>query len=240
MNVKGKVVLITGGTRGLGRLLVDLFSEAGAQVAFCSRQRSDLQTIEARLTAANRPAIGVPCDVRVEEDVVRMVHRVHQRFQRIDALIHCAAVYGPSVPISRMAADPWRDVIETNLTGVFLVSREAIPCLTRAGGASIIIVSNCPRDVVRPEWGAYLASKWAVEGLTAMLAAELADQKIRVNCVDPSVSSKDARNAMIRAGDRRAELFLWLVSDASRATTGQRIAATEYQPSHAAEQIARA
>ncbi|MCK6457719.1 MAG: SDR family oxidoreductase [Phycisphaerae bacterium] len=229
VTLRDKVVLITGASRGLGRDLVYQLASAGAAVAFCARRYQNLQPIEEELTGAGRAAMAVPCDVRAEADVIRMIHRVERRFGAIDGVINNATIYGPRVPIEEYPLDAWREVVETNLTGAFIVCREAIPAMTRRGDGSIINITHGIAATGRRDLGAFLASKCALEGFSLMLANELKAIGIRVNIVDPSPARTDARNATIRAGDPGMHLFNWLVADASKGVTGRRLRAADYR-----------
>src|SRR5919205_371297 len=131
--------------------------------------------------------------------------------------------------------DEWRRVIDANLTGPFLVSRAVIPHM-RAGGSIINVVSGVSVEG-RAEWGAYSVSKFGVEGLTQILAAELEERGIRVNAVDPGGMRTEMRAAAYPEEDpttritpeENTDVFLYLASDESREVTGQRFKAQEFQ-----------
>lgn len=226
MDVRDKVVLVTGGSRGLGKRLVEHLCGAGASVAFCARRYVDLAPIEAGVTQNGGRAMAMACDVRLEDEVVRLVHRVVQRFGRIDAVVNCAAVPGPRVPISRYPLDPWRDVLDTNLNGTYLVCREAIGTLARSGG-SIVNVSDPIAQAGDAERGAYLVSKCAIEGLTRMLAEELRPSGVRVNVLDPGPNYQERQEPPDLRDQARMQIVQFLISDVSRTLTGTRIDATE-------------
>ncbi len=219
--LKDKVALITGATGKLGRRLVEAFAGEGASVAFCSRRAQDLLPIEQGLRERGCTAMADTCDVRDESDVVRLVHRVMQRFGRVDVLVNAASMVGPRVPLMDYPADPWFDVIATNLNGTFLVCREVLPWMTRQGSGSIVNVSSAVSQAPRPQWGAFLASKCGIEGLTQMLATEVRDHGVRVNVVDFGTPRADNRTP--QSADDWSKPFLWLASDESTDTTGQRI-----------------
>lgn len=223
-----KVVLVTGASGKLGNRLVTAFAEAGAPLAFSDRHRATLEPIHADLQARGKEAVAFTCDVRDEHEVIRLVHRVVRHFGRIDVLINAASVVGPRLPVADYPVDPWRDVIATNLTGTFLVCREVLPWMLRQGSGSIVNVTSAVSASTKPQWGAFLASKCGVEGLTQMLAAEVRDAGVRVNVVDFGTPRADKRTP--KSADGWARPFLWLASDDSATTTGQRIRAGSFQP----------
>ena len=225
-SIEGKVVLITGATGAMGRTLVDAFLDAKARLALCVRRMVHLPDLEQRLVARHDHAMIVPCDLRYEENVVRMVHRVVQRFGRIDVIVNAAAIGGPPVRIIDYPIDPWRDVIATNLTGPYLVCREALPWLTRQRSGSIINVTSELTTSVRPAGGALLVSHFGIEGLTKLLAAELKDSGVRVNTVDVGVLTPEMEPSA--PGTSWTNAFLWLASDASSGQNGERVRAADF------------
>ena len=226
MPLTDKVVLITGGTGALGRRLIDAFSQSGATVAFCARDFNRLYPIEQRLVAAGRRAVALPCDVRYDDEVVRLIHRVVDRFGRIDCLINAASVVGPRAPIVDYPLDPWRDVLATNLTGVYFTCREVLPWMTRQRAGSIVNVTSAVVPAARPGWGAFVASKCGLEGLTRMLAEEVRESGVRVNLVDFGTPRLD--KTAVDLPDSAAAPFLWLADDASAAVSGRRLIAAEF------------
>ncbi|MFQ5429607.1 MAG: SDR family NAD(P)-dependent oxidoreductase [Phycisphaerae bacterium] len=226
--LQDKVVLLTGSTGPMGRVLVDAFLEAGARLALCVRRMAHLPALDQRLADQHQTAMILPCDLRYEENVVRMVHRVVQRFGRIDVIVSAAAIGGPAVPIIDYPVDPWRDVLATNLTGAYLVCREALPWMIRQRSGSIIHTTSSPAAAVRPGGGALLVSQYGIGGLTRLLAAELKDTGVRVNTVDVGPVTPDLKPTAPEAEWVRA--YLWLAGDASAGQSGERIRATGFSP----------
>lgn len=225
MSLEGKIVLITGATGGLGRRLTHAFADDGAHLALAARTFPDLYAMENELLARNRRAVGFPCDVRYEDEAIRLIHRVVNRFGRIDCLINAAGAAGPRQVLVDYPLDPWRDVISTNLTGTFLMCREVLPWMLRQNAGSIINVTSGVTSG-KSGWGAYLASKCAVEGMTRMLATEVRDGGVRVNMVDVGTPKVDKRGA--DCPQEVATPFLWLASDDSSKANGKRIVASEF------------
>ena len=224
--IKDKVVLITGSTGPMGLALVDAFLNAGAGLALCVRRMAHLPELEKRLRAQEKHAMIVPCDLRYEENVVRLIHRVVQRYGRIDVIINAALICGPRLAVIDYPADPWRDVIATNVTGAYLVCREALPWMTRQGSGSIINVTSSPTTSTRSKWGAYLVGNHAIEGLTKLLAVELKETGVRVNTVDIGLLTPELKPVM--PGTDWTKAFLWLAGDESAGQNGERIQAADF------------
>src|SRR5918994_483722 len=184
---------------------------------------------------AGAEVLAVAADVSKGADVERLVGESVERFGKIDVLVNNAGLLGPRVAIEDYPEEEWRRIIDANLTGPFLVSRAAIPYLS--DGASIINVVSGVSVEGRAEWGAYSASKFGVEGLTQILAAELEERGIRVNAVDPGGMRTDMRAAAYPEEDPATRItpeantavFLYLASDESKDVTGERFKAQEFR-----------
>lgn len=225
--VRDKVVLLTGSTGPMGRVLVDAFLDGGARLALCVRRMANLPPLEQSLADRDASAMIIPCDIRYEENVVRMVHRVVQRFGRIDAIVNTAAIMGPKLALIDYPAEPWRDVISTNVTGAFLICREALPWMVRQRSGSIVHVTTSLTSSVKAESGAYLVGNHAIEGLTRLLASELKGKGVRVNTVDVGTMNADLMPAAPTTDWVR--VFLWLVSDDSSGQTGEKLSAAAFK-----------
>lgn len=225
-SIKGKVVLLTGATGPIGRALVDAFLDAGATLALCVRRMVHLPDLAQRLEEKQDSTMIIPCDLRFEENVVRMIHRIVQRHQRIDVVVNAACLHGPRLALMDYPADPWRDVIATNLTGPYLVCREVLPWMVRARAGSIINITSELTLSMRPNWAALGVSNFGVEGMTRLLATELKSAGIRVNTVDLGMPTSDAEPPAL--GEGWTDAFLWLASDESEGRTGERIDAAKF------------
>ncbi|HEX5848216.1 MAG TPA: SDR family oxidoreductase, partial [Rubrobacter sp.] len=181
--LEGKVALITGASQGLGRALALAFAREGARVVVNARSEESVRPIAGEVEEAGGEVLAVAADVSKDSDVKRLVDETVERFGRIDVLVNNAGLLGPRVAIADYPEDEWRRVIDANLTGPFLVSKAAIPHLSE--GASIINLVSGVSVEGRAEWGAYSVSKFGLEGLNQILAAELAERGVRVNAVDP-------------------------------------------------------
>ena len=170
--LEDKVTLITGASQGLGRALALAFAREGARVVVNARSEESIRPVAEEVEGTGAEVLAVAADVSKSADVERLVDETVERFGRIDVLVNNAGLLGPRVGIEEYPEDEWRRVIDANLTGPFLVSKAAIPHLPE-GGSIINVVSGVSVEG-RAEWGAYSVSKFGMEGLTQILAAELA------------------------------------------------------------------
>src|ERR687893_478917 len=233
--LEGKVVMITGASQGLGRALALAFAREGARVAINARSEGSIGPVAEEVEDTGAEVLALAADVSKGADVERMVGETVERFGRIDVLVNNAGLLGPRVRIEEYPEDEWREVIDANLTGPFLVSKAAIPHLPE-GGSVINVVSGVSVDG-RAEWGAYSVSKFGIEGLTQILAAKLAGRGTRVNAVDPAgmppemradAHPEEAPPPPIPPEENTA-VFLYLASDESRGVTGERFKAQEFR-----------
>ena len=233
--LRGKVVMITGASRGLGRALALAFAREGARVVVNARSEESVGPVAREVEDTGAEVLAVAADVSKGADAERLVDETANQFGSIDVLVNNAGLLGPRVVIEEYPEDEWRRVIDANLTGPFLVSRAAIPHLS-AGGSFINVVSGVSVEG-RAEWGAYSVSKFGVEGLTQILAAELKQSGVRVNAVDPGGMRTDMRAAAYPEEDPQTRIppeentavFLYLASDESKDVTGGRFKAQEFK-----------
>ena len=232
--LKDKVALITGASQGLGRALALAFAREGARVVVNARSEDSVRPVAGEVEDAGAEVLAVAADVSKGADVERLVGESVERFGKIDVLVNNAGLLGPRVAIEDYPEDEWRRIIDANLTGPFLVSKATIPYLSE--GASIINVVSGVSVEGRAEWGAYSVSKFGMEGLNQILAAELAERGVRVNAVDPGGMRTDMRAAAYPEEDPKTRItpeentavFLYLASDESKSVTGERFKAQEF------------
>ncbi len=233
--LEGKVALITGASQGLGKALALAFAQEGARVVMNSRSEESLRPVAEEAVSSGAEVLAIAADVSQSADVERLVGAAVERFGHVDVLVNNAGLLGPRVAIERYPEDEWRRVLDANLTGPFLVSKAAIPRMPE--GASIINVVSGVSVEGRAEWGAYSVSKFGVEGLTQILAAELKERSIRANAVDPGGMRTEMRAAAYPEEDpmtritpeENTDVFLYLASDESRGVTGERFKAQEFR-----------
>jgi NAD(P)-dependent dehydrogenase (short-subunit alcohol dehydrogenase family) len=233
--LEGKVAVITGASQGLGKALALAYAEEGARLVINSRSEERIRPVAEEAVSSGAEVLGVAADVSQSADVERLVGAAVERFGHVDVLVNNAGLLGPRVAIEEYPEDEWRRVIDANLTGPFLVSKAAIPHMPE--GASIINVVSGVSVEGRAGWGAYSVSKFGVEGLTQILAAELKERGIRANAVDPGGMRTEMRAAAYPDEDpmtritpeENTDVFLYLASDQSRGVTGERFKAQEFR-----------
>jgi NAD(P)-dependent dehydrogenase (short-subunit alcohol dehydrogenase family) len=233
--LEGKVAMITGASQGLGRALALAFAREGAQVVINARSEESICPVAEEAGSLGAEVLALAADVSRSADVERLVGAAMERFGHVDVLVNNAGVLGPRVPIEEYPEDEWRRVIDANLTGPFLVTKAAIPHMPD-GGSIVNVVSGVSVEG-RAGWGAYSVSKFGVEGLTQILAAELEERGIRANAVDPGGMRTGMRAAAYPEEDpmtritpeENTDVFLYLASDESKGVTGQRFKAQEFR-----------
>jgi NAD(P)-dependent dehydrogenase (short-subunit alcohol dehydrogenase family) len=233
--LEGKVALVTGASQGLGRALALAFAREGASIVVNSRSEERIRPVAREAESLGAEVLALAADVSKSADVERLIGATVERFERIDVLVNNAGVLGPRVTIEEYPEDEWRRVIDANLTGLFLVTKAAIPHMPE-GGSIINVVSGVSVEG-RAGWGAYAVSKFGVEGITQILASELEGRRIRANAVDPGGMRTEMRAAAYPDEDPMTRItpeentgvFINLASDQSRGVTGQRFKAQEFR-----------
>lgn len=177
-----KVVLITGGSGGIGEVTAKLFLEEGAKVAIVGTNDESLEKSKEKLGEI----LTIKADVSKEEDVKNYVDKTVEEFGKIDIFFNNAGIEGKMGPLVDQSLEDYQKVIDVNLTGVFLGLKYVIPVMQENGGGSIINTSSVAGLMGQPNLSPYIASKHAVVGLTKAAAIEVAKDKIRVNSIHPA------------------------------------------------------
>jgi NAD(P)-dependent dehydrogenase (short-subunit alcohol dehydrogenase family) len=187
----GRVAVVTGAAKGLGRAISERLAADGAHCVLAARDVDPLRD-HARLLDEKHPQgrhLAVRCDVTNEADVNGMIETTVARFEHVDIVVNAAGIIGPiETPAERVTTEQFREVIDVNLLGTFLVCRAAIPHLTRSGAGRIVNIAGTSGLRGYRNRVAYSSSKWAVRGLTRTLALELGEHGITVNDVCPNVT----------------------------------------------------
>ena len=183
--MKGKVAVVTGATKGIGLAVAESLLEEGASVVVAARNVTETAAAGKRLEASHHGRVlAWPCDVRVEGQVAALFRETDSAFGGVDVLINNAGV-GLFKNLETMTLAEWNAVLETNVTGIFLCSREAIPRMRQRGGGWIINMSSLAGKNAFPQGTAYNASKFAVNGMSEALMQEVRHDGIRVSYIMP-------------------------------------------------------
>lgn len=235
--LKGKIAVVTGGTRGIGYAIVKKYLENGATVVLCGSRPKTAEKAVASLLAENPdwPVEGISPDLSDYEDVKAAFDRVEKKYGRIDILANNAGV-SASDPITSYAPEAFRKTMDLNVTGVFHCVRAVAEGMKERGSGCIINTSSIVSITGQPSGVAYPASKFAVNGMTLSLARELGPSGIRVNAVAPGITNTDMMQAvpkehiaplianipLRRIGEPEdvANAFLFLASDMASYVTG--------------------
>ena len=184
MDWREQIAVVTGGTRGIGKALTVELARRGAAVAFCARDTQDVERHAAGLKGGGHAALGVVCDVRDEASVAAFAERVREEMGTPTILINNAGV-GRFAPLGEMSLSAWDEVMDTNLRGLFLVTRAFLPAMSARGhGAIVNIASLAGRNGIA-EGAAYSASKHGVLGFSKSLMLEVRTLGVRVMAVCP-------------------------------------------------------
>jgi NAD(P)-dependent dehydrogenase (short-subunit alcohol dehydrogenase family) len=185
VDLKGKAAVVTGASKGIGYAIAEALAKAGADVVICARNAGEVEAAAQRLAAqGGGRVVGVPCDMRDYEDVKRLIGRAESDFGGLDILVNNAGV-GSYAPIDELSVDTWRQIIQTNLDGVFYASHEAVPRMKRRGGGWIINIGSLAGKNPMPGGTAYNASKFGLVGFSEALMLDVRHHGIRVSCVMP-------------------------------------------------------
>ena len=238
--LEGKNILITGASQGLGRELALVFAKEGAAgLALAARHIKLLEQVrdEIGASAPGCKVLAIEADVSKPKDIERLIATTLDAFNgRLDVLVNNASTIGPS-PMPYLLDYPLEDfqnVLNTNLIGPFLLTKNLLPAMIENGG-SIINVTSDAGATGYPGWGAYGISKFGLEGMSQTWAAELEEAAVRVNWVDPG----NMNTAMHRAAEPEEDpnewadpaavtnIFVFLASEEARGITGRRFRAQD-------------
>ena len=186
-NLADQVVIITGGSRGIGRAMALAFANAGAKVVVASRKQEGVDSVAAEIESHGGTALAVAAHVGQEEAVSAMVKRVVEVFGRIDVVINNAATNPHFGPILTATPSQWDKILEVNLRGAFFLCQQVAPIMEKQGGG--VIINMASTAGIRPSagLGIYSVSKAGLIMLTKVLAVELGPSNIRVNAIAPGV-----------------------------------------------------
>ena len=241
-SLKGKVALITGGSRGIGKATALGFANSGADVAIASRKLPDLEQVAAEIEGLGRKALPIATHLGKLEEMQGLVDKVCQEFGRIDILVNNAGTSPQLSPILEYTERLWDSLMNLNLKGLIFFSQAVAKAMKEQGGGKIINVASVAAYMHETNNGIYAISKAAVVTATKIMAQEWAEYNIRVNCIAPghvhtrlgdsifvAVPGYEEeyikRVPMGRIGDPEEIVgaMIYLASDASSYVTGETI-----------------
>jgi len=200
MRVSGKIALVTGGSRGIGRSIVETLAREGAKVAFVYKGSQDAaNALAAELTAKGSEVIAIQGDVSSTEDADRIVAEVVAKWGRLDILVNNAGIIKDGL-LATMERDAWQAVIDTNLTGVYNFCHAAVRQMMGQRYGRIVNMSSVAAEYGNQGQVNYAASKGGIQGLTRCLATEIGKRKITVNAVAPGFIETDMTEAVRNMG----------------------------------------
>lgn len=198
MGYAGKVVIVTGAGRGIGRCVAEMYAAEGAAVVLAERDAITGEAVERAIHEKGGDACFVRTDVSIPGQVTAMVRKAVELYGTVDILINNAG-FGIWKPPLELAVDEWDTVLDTNLRGAFLCAREAARHMKEQGGGSVINIASTRAFMSEAGSEAYAASKGGLVALTHALAASLAQYRIRVNCISPGWIETGDYNALREA-----------------------------------------
>lgn len=199
--LSGKVALVTGASRGIGLAIARALASEGCDLIITGRTESALKTAGRKLSRKKVRVVTQVTDVRDPRSVHALASVAKKQFRRVDILINNAGISQPSLTVENLDYDTWRDVIDTNLTGMFLVTHEILPLMHRGGA----IANNLSIAATRvfPGLSAYDASKYGALGFTDTLREELRPKGIRVIALLPGATDTDIWNTLWPGAPRK-------------------------------------
>ena len=249
MTLAGKVALVTGGGTGIGKAISTALARNGAKIAIASRSQAHLSAAREYFRGIGFEVLSVPLDVRIKEQVEKGIQRIGEEWGNIHILVNNAGISGIN-PIEDRDEARWHDILATNLTGMYLVTKEALKYMKDPAGGRIINISSVLGRFGVPGYTAYCTSKHGILGFTRALALEVVARGITVNAICPGwVETEMARQGIGESAAREgmtpdefkrqaieampikcfldaeevAELVLYLCSTHARGITGQAV-----------------
>ena len=187
-SLEGKVAIVTGGRRGIGRAIALAFAQAGADIVVCDRvvEDGEIEAVAEEIRRLGRRSLAVQADITQKSDVDNLVQRVVDEFSAVDILVNSAAM-NIRAPLLELREDGWDRIINTDLKGYYLCSQVVGKRMVDQKRGNIINMASTAAMKAAPEMGAYCIAKAGVVMLTRVLALELAKYNIRVNAIAPSI-----------------------------------------------------
>ena len=232
--LKDRVILVTGASDGIGKAVAIEYAKVGATVVLHGRDIPKLEAVYDEIIAAGYPQPAIlPLNLLTAsaEQFKSLAQTIQTELGRLDGILHNAGMISELAPIEFTPAETWQQIIQVNLNAVYLITNACMPLLRQSPSASIITVSSGVGRKGRAFWGPYAVSKFAIEGLTQVLADELEGSNIRVNSINPGATRTKMRAKAYPAEDKYqlktpeqiTPVYLYLMGDDSGTINGQSI-----------------
>ncbi len=212
MDFRGRSVVITGGSRGLGLVLARQLASEGARLTLLARDQAELNRAEQELSAKGAEVLAFPCDVRYQREVESAVERIIQRFGTIDVLINNAGIIQVG-PLEHMEVADFEDAMATHMWGPLYTMLASVPHMKKQGGGRIVNISSIGGKLSVPHLAPYSASKFALIGLSDGMRAELVKDKIHVTTVAPGLLRTGSHYNALFKGRNREEFSWFAIAD---------------------------
>ena len=183
--LKGRIALITGASRGIGAAVARRYAEEGATLVLIARTVGGLEEVDDQVRARGGHAVLVTLDLKDREAIDRLGPALAERFGRLDIFVGNAGMLGELRPLTHYTPELWSDTFEINLHANWRLLRTLDPLLRRSEAGRVILVTSRITETLRAYWGAYAASKAALEAMARTYANELKQTKLKVNLLDP-------------------------------------------------------
>ena len=246
---KDKSILVTGAGRGIGKRLAIGFAKLGARIGLLARSKAELDAAHLEIEHSGGNALRIRADVCDYEQVHTAVDRMRVHFGHIDVVICAAGILGPIGPFLDSPIKAWMDTLQANLLGVAHTCRAVIPSMAERRSGKIIVLAGPGAETSRPNFSAYAVSKTAVVRLAEVLADELSESNVQINCVGPGGTYTSTTDEILHAGgragwketeaasqvrvtggtspDKQMELFQFLASELSNHISGKLLNVTD-------------
>jgi NAD(P)-dependent dehydrogenase (short-subunit alcohol dehydrogenase family) len=228
MSLEGQVALVTGAGKGIGKATALTLAAAGADVALCARTQSDVDAVASSIRAMGRKALALSCDVAEEDQVKTVIAKTLETFGHLDVLVNNAGISGGMTHLVDFDMAEWDRIVAVNLRGTALCTKYALPSMKARKRGSIINISSTWGRTAGRGKPAYVATKWAIIGLTQAVALEEGGAGIRVNCVVPGYTMTDMlrRNREAQAA-REGKTFEQTMADVAALSPQNRVVSAE-------------
>lgn len=198
---QGKNILVTGAGRGLGKRFALGFSKLGARIGLLARSKAEIDAAHLEIEHSGGNALRLRADVCDREQLATAVDRMRVHYGEIDAVICAAGILGPIGPFLGSPAKAWDEAIQTNLTGVANTFRAVLGPMADRRSGKIVVLIGPGAETSRPNFSAYATSKTAVARLVEVVADELRDSNVQLNCVSPGNTYTAMTDEILRASD---------------------------------------